>query len=252
MLGTTCFARMAKGRGKLRAGKRRTGIEVVLLLALLFFFSAGCGSFWASVRDGERSRSEKKANTYFKDGRCQRALKQLDRAEAEKELGSYGAQGTYQRAVCLDNLGHEESARANYLMVVDFYPKSRMKELALQKLGGAEEIQTLSQIRDEASSLAVLRQIQIPSPRYSEAAERSGVVGDVIVMFTMNADQEVSDIRVVHMDHPLLASWSIEAVSNATLHEGATLPNPPARTLSRLVFTSFWHGDGEAETEKAK
>ncbi|MEE3325864.1 MAG: hypothetical protein VX252_00845 [Myxococcota bacterium] len=232
--------------------KSRKTEEGVILLALMLCFSVGCSSFWTSVREGERSRSVKQANTYFKDGRCGRVLNQLDRAEAAPDLGSYGAQATYQRAVCLENLGHKESARANYWMVVDFYPDSPMKSLALKKLGRSGDQRSLSAIQGEVSSLPILPDIEIPSPRYSETAERSALVGDVILVFKMDSDEKVSDIRVVHMDHPLLASWSIEAAAAAKIHEGAPKPDLPVQTVARLVFTSFWHGDGEEAPDQTR
>ena len=223
-----------------------------LIVAVIAVFSVGCASFWTSVREGERTRAAKKANNYFKDGRCDRVLVQLDRAEAALKLGEYGAHATYQRAVCLENLGQTVAARANYWMVVDFYPESPMRPLALEKLGRYGNPEPLSQLKEEFSSLNVYPEIEIPSPRYSEAAERSAVVGSCFLVFTMAADQKTSDIRVVQMDHPLLASWAIEAVSAATIHEDVTPPDLPVKTVTKMVFSSFWHGDSQEAPEKAR
>jgi tetratricopeptide (TPR) repeat protein len=223
-----------------------------VVLVLVAVFGVGCTSFWTSVREGERSRAVKQANSYFKEGRCDRVLAQLERAEAALNLGPYGAHATYQRAVCLENLGFREPARANYWMVVDFYPDSPLKSKALEKLGLHEESESLSELQRESASLLVYPQIEIPSPHYSEAAERSRVVGSCVLSFTMKADETVSDIRVLQMDHPLLASWSIEAVSAAKIREGSEPPDLPVTTVTKLVFSSFWHGETQEAPAKVR
>ena len=219
---------------------------------MIVLIGAGCGSFWGNVRESERTRAVSNANKYFKQGRCSRVLEQLDQAEAAQDLGPYGAQATYQRAVCLENLGYTVLARANYWMVVDFYPESRMKPMALKKLGRTGSQDSLATFRQQLSSLRVVPQIEVPSPRYSETAERSGVVGAAVVVFTMGTDEKVSDIRVVQMDHPVLASWSIEAVDRATIAEGATPPDLPVQTITQLVFSSIWHGEEREADKKAR
>ena len=234
------------------AGRKQHAFKAALLLIVTVLIGAGCGSFWVSVREGERTGAVKNANKYFKQGRCDRVLDQLDQAEAARDLGPYGAQATYQRAVCLENLGHAVSARANYWMVVDFYPESPMKPMALEKLGRTGDRNSLAAFRQGLSSVRVVPQIEIPSPRYSETAERSGLVGSAVVVFTMGADEKVSDIRVVQMDHPLLASWSIEAVDRATIAEGATPPDLPVQTITQLVFSSIWHGEEREADKKAR
>ena len=230
----------------------RTFCTPWVALVLLAVFGVGCTSFWTNVREGERSRAAKQANSYFKDGRCDRVLDQLERAEAALNLGEYGAHATYQRAVCLENLGQKELARANYWMVVDFYPESPLKSKALEKLGRYGDLESLSQLEQESSSFRTYPQIEVPSPHYSEAAERSAVVGSCVLVFTMKADESISDIRVVQMDHPLLASWSIEAVSAAKIREGADPPDLPVKSVTKLVFSSFWHGESQEAPPKAR
>lgn len=232
--------------------KEQISRECVFLLVLVLCVSTGCGSFWASVREGERNRSEKQANSYFKAGRCERALEQLDRSEAAQDLGSYGADATYQRAVCLEKLGHKEAARANYLMVVDFYPESRVKSLALGKLGRSKVRGEFSKDQAGLSPAPLPSQVEVPNSRYSEAAERSGLVGDTVLVFTLEADQSVSGIRVVEMGHPLLASWAIESVSQVTLRESAAPLSLPMQTVTRIIFSSHWHGDGEEASKEPK
>lgn len=237
-----------------RAGLKREQISraCAFSLVVVLCVSTGCGSFWASVREGERSRSEKKANSYFKAGRCERVLEQLDRSEAAQDLGSYGADATYQRAVCLEKIGHKEVARANYFMVVDFYPESRVKPLALDKLGRSKFQREFSTDQAELTPLPMPSQVEMPGSRYSEAAERSGLVGDTVLVFTLEADQSVSSIRVLEMGHPLLASWAIESVSQATLREGAAQLSLPRQIVTRMIFSSHWHGDGQEASEEPK
>lgn len=238
--------------GRTGVTRERTSRERAFFLILVLCVSTGCGSFWASVREGERSRSEKQANTYFKGGRCQRALDQLDRSEAAQDLGSYASDATYQRAVCLEKLGHKEAARANYLMILDFYPESRVKPLAMKQLAEPEFRDGFSKDQAGLSPLPMPSQVEMPGSRYSEAAERSGLVGDTVLVFTLEADQSVSGIRVLKMGHPLLASWAIESVSQATLREKAAPLPLPMQIITRVVFSSHWHGDGQEVSQEPK
>ncbi|MAI80179.1 MAG: hypothetical protein CL917_14620 [Deltaproteobacteria bacterium] len=222
-------------------------IPPLLLLLLMAISSLGCGSFWASVREGERSRAQSQANTYFKDGRCDRVLRKLDRSEAAQDIGRYGAVATYQRAVCLEKLGAKQSGWANYRMLLDFYPDDSVASLARDALPKEGASPSISQLRAEVASLPMPSQIKIPSPRYTDTAERSGMVGDIVVTFMITGDRRISDIRVVQMDHPLLASWAIEAVSNINVTPAAASLPLPMRSAARIVFSSFWHEDGRKD-----
>jgi len=154
--------------------------------------------------------------------------------------------------VCLEKLGYKQAARANYLMILDFYPESRVKPLAMEKLAGPEFRDDFSKGLGGFSPVPMPSQVEMPSSRYSEAAERSGLVGDTVLVFTLEADQSVSGIRVVKMEHPLLASWAIESVSQATLREKAAPLPLPMQIITRIVFSSHWHGDGQEVSEEPK
>ena len=218
-----------------------------MLLVLVLCFAMGCASFWDGVREDERDRAQAQANRYFKEDRCELVLAKLDRAESADDPGRYAAVATYQRAVCLSKLGRNTEARAHYLMLADFYPDDSLTRRALAGLGGSAPALDLSEARATVPSLLTSSGIEIPAPRYTQTAERSKLVGSVIALFTVGPKGEVSEIRVIDMSHPLLASWSIEAVARAKLKKGTWGLSLPMKTVTHLVFSSHWHGAGEDE-----
>ena len=57
--------------------------------------------------------------------------------------------------------------------------------------------------------------LEIEVPRYSQNAQRSKIVGRVIVAFSLTKNGQPTRIRVLEMPHPLLATWAIEAISRS-------------------------------------
>ena len=57
--------------------------------------------------------------------------------------------------------------------------------------------------------------LEIHRPRYTPYAQRSKIVGRVVVIFALAPSGRTTRIRVLEMPHPLLASWAIEAIVQA-------------------------------------
>jgi outer membrane biosynthesis protein TonB len=89
--------------------------------------------------------------------------------------------------------------------------------------------------------VAAPRDLKLPKARYSRSAERSHLIGVVLVEFTLDRAGASRQIRVLENPHPLLSSWAIEAVAQAKLGSGSSrLMDLPIRTAVNLRFSSHW------------
>lgn len=205
----------------------RVGAGLALVTVL-----AGCGSFWAGVRERERRFALENAETRVQRGDCGGAMSSLERAQATADLGGYGAQSTLTKAECLDRLRRYEQSRAHYRLLRDFYPDFRPERIA-QEFSEGDEFHELG--LGEAPALGTLPALELGEPRYSMSADRSQLSGRVLIRFWVGEKGEIRDIRVLEMPHPLLASWAIEAVASSKMEKGHDAKLPRA-VMTRFVF----------------
>jgi TonB family protein len=178
------------------------------LVALLPAF--GCHSMWSRVRENERIFALERARADAKRGNCVKALKSLDRAEAIMAIDRFAIEAIQMRIRCYEKLGVVEPMNAHQRLLDDYY---REEPMAFPAHDGSSTFR----VRDATPQhfdrppawLAITR------PRYSTYARRSKIVGRVVVTFHLAANGKTTDIRVLEMPHPLLASWAIEAVAAA-------------------------------------
>ncbi len=206
---------------------KRLGIG--LLVAGL---STACAPFWSAIREQERGHAANNADMRIARGDCRGALPSLERAQASAELGTYGAASTLSKAQCLDHLGEREQSRAHYRLLRDFYPDFRPQRVAHEF---AEKDASLELELGKAPALGSLPDLDLAEPRYSASADRSHLGGAVLVRFWVNEAGTTQNIRVLDMAHPLLASWSIEAVAMGKLEKDAVVDLPRA-VVARFVF----------------
>ena len=77
--------------------------------------------------------------------------------------------------------------------------------------------------------------LRIASPRYSDHARRSRLVGRVVVSFDLSKIGRPAKIRVLEMPHPLLATWAIESIAQSKSREKET----PFILSDRRYLVSF-------------
>lgn len=80
--------------------------------------------------------------------------------------------------------------------------------------------------------------LQIARPNYTPYAQRSKIVGRVVVAFSLGENGRTTAIRVLEMPHPLLATWAIEAVAGAKPRRGMKNKIPVVES-SRVFVTTF-------------
>ena len=196
---------------------------------------AGCGRMWAAIRERDRQSAEKTSQRLAERGQCARAIASAESAQAARELGDFAAKSTWLKARCLDALAMHEQSLAHWRLLADFYSDSTWAQEIPPSL--REEIATGS----AASIVAAPRDLKLPKARYSRSAERSHLIGVVLVEFTLDRAGASRQIRVLENPHPLLSSWAIEAVAQAKLGSGSSrLMDLPIRTAVNLRFSSHW------------
>jgi hypothetical protein len=187
---------------------RRTAM--IALLSSLFVAQSGCQNLSQWLREQERHSAIKTAHTQTQRGQCDEGLRSLDRAQAKLEIGRYARVASAARTRCYEILGLTEVARAHRRLIDDFYTREPM---ALPEADGSS-IFRVSKLRS-AGYERPPNWLGIPPPRYSPSARRSKIVGRVVIAFELTEDGRTKKIRVLEMPHPLLATWAIEAVSQA-------------------------------------
>jgi uncharacterized protein YceK len=207
-----------------------------LALALLVSLS-GCASVWDRVRENERSMSVASARTEAKRGQCAEALDSLDRAQARIDLGAYARESTIARARCYEKLGLDTLAYAHRRMIDDFYTQEPM---AYPAADGSSVFRVTS--LPEGGFERPPSWLAFPEPRYSRYAQRSKIVGRVVVAFELASNDSPRNIRVLEMPHPLLATWAAEAVSQARTRKKPADANlmPGGQYVVTFVFEWRW------------
>ncbi len=91
--------------------------------------------------------------------------------------------------------------------------------------------------------------LQIERPRYTPYAQRSKIVGRVVITFGLAPNGKTTKIRILEMPHPLLASWAIESVARAKPAR-AMKDKVPVLESDRSFVTTFnfeWRWADEPE-----
>lgn len=189
-------------------------IALIAILLLVAGTQISCGSMWQRVREGERVVAVESARDYARNGKCAPALFSLDRAQATLKLGTYARKSTTMRARCYEKLGLTELASAHLRLLADFYDQ---KPIAVEGRDG----QPVLRIADatQSSHVPPPSSLKIPRPRYEPSAQRSGIVGRVVISFDLARDGRPTNIRVLEMPHILLATWAIEAIAESELRK---------------------------------
>jgi hypothetical protein len=205
----------------------------LVLLALALLAGSGCAPMWAKIRESQRVYAVDHALDYARRGDCEATLAALDRAEARLDIGRFGREATVMRMRCYEQLEKFAVARAHQRLLDDFYASENP---AYPNADGTStfRVRQLPHADFEKPPSA----IRIESPRYSESARRSKIVGRVVIAFELSERDKPKTLRVLEMPHPLLASWAIEAVARSGRDrkaKGALIP-PGGHYLATFAF----------------
>jgi hypothetical protein len=223
----------------------QSGSIAILVIALITLISqSGCRKMWQQVREGERTSALESARDQARRGKCDAALVSLDRAQASLNIGVYARESTVTRGRCYGELGHTELAAAHRRLLTDFYENEPM---AIPEPDGSSVFRVANVTFDGFNRPP--SGLRIPAPRYNAYARRSGIIGRVVLSFDLASDGRPRMIRVVEMPHPLLASWAIEAVAQASFRKNQKPLLAPGEHYLTL-FDFEWHWAREKEKEK--
>lgn len=219
-----------------RIPARPAAIPSLLLAALLVLLvstSFGCRSMWNKVRENERTFALENARNNAKRGRCAEALSDLDRAEAIMAIDRFAIESLNIRIRCYEKLGLMELRSAHRRLLDDYY---REEPMAFPAADGSSVFRA-----EEGAPTRFERPptwLQIARPRYTPYAQRSKIVGRVVVAFSLGQNGRTTNLHVLEMPHPLLASWAIEAVAGAKPRRGMK-DKVPVVESSRVFVTTF-------------
>ena len=219
----------------------------LLLLGLLLLVSGAwaCQSFWQGVRERERHYSIDHARDSVQRGNCVKAMISLERAQSSGDLGSFEAESIWLKARCLKRLGRGRESLAHMRMLGDFHADSQYADALPEPVTHELAALPLADARKSAWSLSTPSNLDIPSARYSRAAERYHLTGGVRVLYSVERDGSVADLRVIKSAHPLLASWAIESLASAEVKDDGQKPSASRRGASDFVFASRWENSDE-------
>ena len=211
-------------------------LRAALLLALavgICFPVAGCRSLWNRVRENERAFAVDNARTNAKRGKCADAIEDLDRAEAVMAIDAFAIEALQMRIRCYEKLGKPEIRDAHRRLLEDFY---REEPMAFPAADGSSvfRVQRDAPTRFEPPPAW----LSIERPRYTPYAQRSKIVGRVVIAFSLESGGQTTAIRVLEMPHPLLATWAIEAVAQAKPKRGMKDAVPVIQS-ERVYVTNF-------------
>ena len=218
--------------------RRATAGLPVVAFTLVALVLSGCGTMWDRVREQERMFALDSARTQTNRGQCASALRSLDRAEARIDLGPYAREATLSRQRCYEKIGQQEAAAAHRRLIDDFYTDQPM---ALPEPDGSSVFRVKALPSDGFERPP--NWLEVPSPRYTPYAQRSKIVGRVVIAFDLNKNGRPQRIRVLEMNHPLLASWAIEAIASAKPSKKEKGPSPlmpGGPFVTTFVFESHW------------
>jgi len=232
-----------RGRRSHATSRARVALGLAALCGLLT--QIGCTTFWDATRERERIFALEKARTETGRGQCVQALASLDRAQARLDLGLYARESTLARVRCYEKLGMDELAAAHRRLADDFYTDEPM---ALPKADGSSVFRVKTVPASGFSRPPSW--LKFPAPRYSAYAQRSDIVGRVVVSFELAGNDRPRKIRILEMPHPLLATWTIEAIASAEpkKKEGTATLMPGGRYVTTFVYEWRWAQE-EQESE---
>ncbi len=241
---------IAPQKDRLRLSTRlRTRLGPAILLLMmgpLLIAQTGCQSMWNQVRERERVYSLETARVQTQRGQCAEGLASLDRAEARLDLGVYAREAISTRIRCYEKLGAQELATAHRRLITDYYTDEPM---ALPAADGTSVFRAPN--INPANYQAPPSWLKIKRPRYSAYAQRSKIIGRVVLSFELARNGSARKVRVLEMPHPLLATWAIESVLSAGQKrqkggKGVTVI-PGDSYITTFVFEWRWASDDEAD-----
>ena len=223
-----------------------SNIALIVLAALVTLPQIGCGGIWNHVRERERVFAQESARTQTARGQCAAGLASLDRAQARLDLGLYSREATIARIRCYEKLGLGELAAAHRRLISDFYTSEPM---ALPAADGSSIFRVKSV--PPGGFERPPKWLQFMAPRYSPYAQRSKLVGRVVVSFEIAGNDRPRKIRVLEMPHPLLATWAIEAVTQGEpkKKEGDPALMPGGTYVATFVFEWRWAKEVDQDHE---
>ena len=191
----------------------------------------GCGGLWEAVRENERGFALENARNHSQRGKCAKALADLDRAEAVMSIDRFAIEATQLRIRCYEKLGLSELQSAHRRLLHDYYTDEPM---AFPAADGSSVFRVTERAPVRFDRPPAW--LKIERPRYTPYAQRSKIVGRVVLSFGLADNGHTSGIRVLEMSHPLLASWAIEAVSLAKPRRSG---QAPVIASDRVYITTF-------------
>lgn len=216
----------------------------LVMIASLGAGLVGCQSLWDRHRENERMFALESARTHSGRGQCAQALPEFDRAQARIDLGAFAKESTQTRVRCYEKLGLSVVAAAHRRLIDDFYTEEPM---AYPEKDG-QSIFRVRRIADGGYNKPPAW-LKIAAPRYTEYARRSKIIGRVVVSFEIAGNNRPKKIRVLEMPHPLLATWAIEAISQAKpLAKRKNFPALAPGTRFVTTFSFEYRFAGETET----
>ena len=208
---------------------------LLALVAALACSALGCSTWWENVRESERGFALENARSDAKRGKCVEALDGLDRAEAIMSIDRFAIEANQIRVRCYEKLGLSELQSAHRRLLDDFY---REEPMAFPAADGSSVFRVA-----EGAPVRFDRPpswLSIERPRYTPYAQRSKIVGRVVVAFGLAANGQTTRIRVLEMPHPLLASWAIEAVAQAKPKRKGQAPVIESERVYVTTFNFEW------------
>jgi len=185
-------------------------VGTIGVLSLLLVAQSGCNALSQSIRERERIFAIDAARSQIRRGQFDEGLRSLDHAQASLDIGKYARESTAARSLCYERLGLTELARAHRRLLRDFYSTGPM---AIPAPDGSSVFRvpgiTAEDYAPPPSSF------KVASPQYGRYGPRSKLAGRVVVSFGLSRDGTPTEIRVVEMPHPLLATWAIEALTRS-------------------------------------
>jgi hypothetical protein len=191
---------------------------------------------WQKVRERERMFALEAARNQTQRGQCGSGLDSLDRAQAKLDLGAYARESTLARARCYEKLEFSQLAKSHRTLFSDFYT---IEPMAFPDADGSSVFRVQS--LHSSGYQPPPSWLQIPQPRYSPYAQRSRIVGRVVIAFELQSKGEPNNIRVLEMPHPLLATWAIEAVTQAKTKSDVNIVQMPGdHYVTTFIFETRW------------
>lgn len=212
-------------------------ILLSIFLVSCLLQASGCSTFWDRVRENEREFAVSSARTYARQGKCIEALDATDRASARIDIGPFAEEAIQIRIRCYERLGRINASRAHVRLLEDFYSGQNPS----YPDADGRSVFRVSGIRGEDYT-APPSSIEMQPPNFPAYARRSRILGRVIVAFELDRMDRPHKIRVLEMPHPLLATWTIEAVerSGKKKNDKTSVIVPGGHYIATYSFEYRW------------